>query len=95
MKDKRIHVERRYEGDYVVRLAHSERVRDVLPTQREAIAFELCEFSPESCLHVERPRENLTQPHPTKQGVKLNFIILAHLAVRCSLLMRTGMKQCR
>ena len=37
MKDKRIYVERRPEGDYAVRRANSERASDVLPTQRQAI----------------------------------------------------------
>ena len=37
MKDKRIYVERRDEGDYAVRRANSDRASDVLPTQRAAI----------------------------------------------------------
>lgn len=37
MKDKRICVERREEGDYAVRRASSERASDVLSTQRQAI----------------------------------------------------------
>ncbi|MDH2347978.1 MULTISPECIES: DUF2188 domain-containing protein [unclassified Bradyrhizobium] len=56
MKDKRIYIERRDEGDYAVRRANSERASDVLPTQREAIA-RAKELSPESRPHVERVRE--------------------------------------
>jgi Uncharacterized protein conserved in bacteria (DUF2188) len=37
MKDRRIYIERRPEGDYAVRRANSERASDVLPTQHEAI----------------------------------------------------------
>jgi len=37
MKDKRVYVERRPEGDYAVRRANSERASDVLRTQRDAI----------------------------------------------------------
>ena len=37
MKDQRIYVERRPEGDYAVRRANSDRASDVLPTQRDAI----------------------------------------------------------
>ena len=37
MKDKRIYIERRPEGDYAVRRANSERASDVLPTQHKAI----------------------------------------------------------
>ena len=37
MKDKRMYVERRPDGDYAVRRANSERASDVLPTQRQAI----------------------------------------------------------
>ena len=37
MKDRRMYVERRPEGDYAVRRANSERASDVLPTQHEAI----------------------------------------------------------
>ena len=54
MKDKRIYVERRSEGDYAVRRANSERASDVLPTQRDAI--ERAELSPGSRPHVERVR---------------------------------------
>jgi Uncharacterized protein conserved in bacteria (DUF2188) len=55
MKDKRIYVERRPEGDYAVRRAGSERASDVLPTQREAID-RARELSPDSRPHVERVR---------------------------------------
>jgi len=55
MKDKRIYVERRPEGDYAVRRANSERASDVLPTQREAID-RARELSPGSSPHVERVR---------------------------------------
>jgi len=56
MKDKRIYVERRDEGDYAVRRANSERASDVLPTQREAIE-RARELSPGSQPHVERVRQ--------------------------------------
>lgn len=56
MKDKRIYVERRDEGDYAVRRANSERASDVLPTQREAIE-RARELSPGSRPHVERVRQ--------------------------------------
>jgi uncharacterized protein YdaT len=55
MKDKRIYVERRDEGDYAVRRANSERASDVLPTQREAIE-RAKELNPHSRPHVERVR---------------------------------------
>ena len=55
MKDKRIYVERRDEGDYAVRRANSERASDVLPTQHEAIE-RARELSPRSRPHVERVR---------------------------------------
>jgi uncharacterized protein YdaT len=55
MKDKRMYVERRDEGDYAVRRANSDRASDVLPTQREAIE-RAKELSPGSRPHVERVR---------------------------------------
>lgn len=55
MKDKRIYVERRPEGDYAVRRPNSERASDVLPTQHEAIE-RARELSPGSRPHVERVR---------------------------------------
>ena len=55
MKDKRIYVERRPEGDYAVRRANSERASDVLPTQHDAIE-RARELSPGSSPHVERVR---------------------------------------
>ena len=55
MKDKRIYIERREQGDYAVRRANSERASDVLPTQREAIE-RARELSPDSHPHVERVR---------------------------------------
>lgn len=55
MKDNRIYVERRDEGDYAVRRANSERASDVLPTQHEAIE-RAKELSPGSQPHVERVR---------------------------------------
>ncbi|QPF88809.1 DUF2188 domain-containing protein [Bradyrhizobium commune] len=62
MKDKRIYVERRDEGDYAVRRANSERASDVLPTQREAIE-RAKELSPGSRPHVERVRNtNIGSP---------------------------------
>jgi uncharacterized protein YdaT len=55
MKDKRIYIERRDEGDYAVRRANSERASDILPTQRDAIE-RAKELSPGSRPHVERVR---------------------------------------
>ncbi len=55
MKDKRIYVERRPEGDYAVRRADSERASAVLSTQREAIE-RARELSPGSRPHIERVR---------------------------------------
>ncbi|WP_139484015.1 DUF2188 domain-containing protein [Bradyrhizobium ivorense] len=55
MKNKRIYIERREEGDYAVRRANSERASDVLPTQREAIE-RAQELSPGARPHVERVR---------------------------------------
>jgi hypothetical protein len=37
MKKDQLYVERRPQGDYAVRRPNSQRVSDVLPTQREAI----------------------------------------------------------
>lgn len=56
MKDKRIYVERREQGDYAVRRANSDRASDVRPTQREAIE-RAKELSPGSRPHVERVRQ--------------------------------------
>ena len=55
MKDKRIYIERRDEGDYAIRRANSERASDVRPTQYEAIE-RARELSPGSRPHVERVR---------------------------------------
>jgi hypothetical protein len=55
VKDKRIYVERRSEGDYAVRRANSDRASDVLPTQSKAIE-RARELSPSSRPHVERVR---------------------------------------
>ena len=55
MKDKRVYVEQRPEGDYAVRRAKSDRASDVLPTQREAIE-RAKELSPGTPPHVERVR---------------------------------------
>jgi hypothetical protein len=55
IKDKRIYVEQRPDGDYAVRRANSERASDVLPTQREAIE-RARELSPNTTPHVERVR---------------------------------------
>jgi uncharacterized protein YdaT len=55
LKDKRIYVERRPEGDYAVRRPNSERASDVFRTQREAIE-RARELSPGSHPHVERVR---------------------------------------
>lgn len=59
--EKRIYVERRAEGDYAVRRAHSERASDILPTQREAIE-RARELSPGSRPHVERVRKTNVSP---------------------------------
>lgn len=56
MKDKRIYVEQREEGDYAIRRANANRASDVLPTQREAIE-RARELSPGSRPHVERVRQ--------------------------------------
>ena len=55
MKDKRIYVERRDQGDYAVRRANSDRASDVLRTQHQAIE-RAKELSPGSRPHVERVR---------------------------------------
>jgi hypothetical protein len=55
MKDKRMYVERRPEGDYAVRRANSDRASDVLSKQRDAIE-RARELSPDSRPHVERVR---------------------------------------
>ena len=55
MKDKRIYVERRPQGDNAVRRPNSERASDVLPTQHQAID-RARELSPGSSPHVERVR---------------------------------------
>jgi hypothetical protein len=55
VKDKRIYVERRPEGDYAVRRANSDRASDVLPTQSKAIE-RARELSPGSQPHIERVR---------------------------------------
>jgi hypothetical protein len=55
MKDKRIYVEQRPDGDYAVRRANSERASDVLPTQRQVIE-RARELNPGSRPHVERVR---------------------------------------
>jgi hypothetical protein len=55
MKDKRMYVERRPEGDYAVRRANSDRASDVLPKQRDALE-RARELSPDSRPHVERVR---------------------------------------
>ena len=55
VKDKRIYVERRPEGDYAVRRANADRASDVLPTQRDAIE-RARELSPDCRPHVERVR---------------------------------------
>jgi Uncharacterized protein conserved in bacteria (DUF2188) len=56
MKDRRLYVERRPEGDYAVRRADSDRASAVEPTQGAAIkrAFEI---DPAAAVHVERVRE--------------------------------------
>ena len=64
MKDKRMYVERRAEGDYAVRRANSERASDVLRTQRDAIE-RARELSPNTTPHVERVR-NTTRGSPDK-----------------------------
>jgi hypothetical protein len=56
MKDKRLFVERRPEGDYAVRKPDSERASAVTPTQREAIE-KARELNPGTAPHVERVRD--------------------------------------
>lgn len=58
MKDRRIYVERRPQGDYAVRRARAERASDVLPTQSLAIA-RARELSPGTSPHVERVRHTV------------------------------------
>ena len=68
MKDKRIYVERRPEGDYAVRRANTERASDVLPTQRQAIE-RAHELSPDGRPHVERVRNtSVGSPDNWRQG---------------------------
>jgi hypothetical protein len=55
LKDKRIYVEKRPDGDFAVRRTNSERASDVRPTQREAIE-RARELSPGARPHVERVR---------------------------------------
>lgn len=55
MKDKRIYVEQRPEGDFAVRRAGSERASAVTPTQKEAIS-RARELEPGVSPHVERVR---------------------------------------
>jgi Uncharacterized protein conserved in bacteria (DUF2188) len=64
LKDKRIYVEKRPDGDFAVRRANSERASDVRPTQREAIE-RARELSPGTSPHVERVR-NTTGGSPDK-----------------------------
>jgi hypothetical protein len=64
LKDKRIYVEKRSEGDFAVRRANSERASDVRPTQREAIE-RARELNPGTSPHVERVR-NTTGGSPDK-----------------------------
>lgn len=55
MKDKRIYIEQRPEGDYAVRRGDAERASAVEPTQKEAIE-RAREIEPNSRPHVERVR---------------------------------------
>jgi hypothetical protein len=55
MKDKRIYIEQRPEGDYAVRRGDSERASAVEPTQRQAIE-RAREIEPNARPHVERVR---------------------------------------
>ncbi len=57
MKDKRLYVEQRDQGDYAVRRANSERASAVLPTQAKAIE-RARELSPGKSPHVERVRHS-------------------------------------
>jgi hypothetical protein len=56
MTDKRLFIERRDEGDYAVKKAHSDRASAVLPTQAEAIE-KAREINPGVAPHVERVRD--------------------------------------
>ena len=56
MSDKRIYVERRPEGDYVVRRPGAERVSAIEPTQQKAIE-RARELNPGVAPHVERVRD--------------------------------------
>jgi hypothetical protein len=68
MKDKRIYVERRPEGDYAVRRPNSDRASDVLPTQHEAID-RARQLSPGAAPHVERVRHtNRGSPDKWRKG---------------------------
>ena len=55
MKEKRIFVERRPEGDYAVRRANAERASAIENTQSKAIRTAR-KLEPEGSLHVERVR---------------------------------------
>jgi hypothetical protein len=56
MKNKKIYVERRPDGDYAVRRGGSERASAVEPTQKEAIE-RARELNPGVAPHVERVRD--------------------------------------
>jgi hypothetical protein len=64
LKDKRIYVEKRPDGDFAIRRANSQRASDVLPTQAKAIE-RARELSPGTSPHVERVR-NTTVGSPDK-----------------------------
>jgi hypothetical protein len=64
VKEDRLFVERRPEGDYAVRRPNSERASAVLPTQAEAIA-RARELNPHSKPLVERVRQT-SGGHPDK-----------------------------
>ena len=66
VKDKRIYVERRPEGDYAVRRANSNRASDVLHTQHQAIEWAR-ELSADSRPHVDRS-DTLRSARPTYGG---------------------------
>jgi len=55
MKNNKIYVERREQGDYAVRRADSLRASSVVPTQAEAIR-RAQEIAPGVGIHVERVR---------------------------------------
>ena len=62
MRDKRIYIERRDEGDYAVRRAGADRASDVKPTQKQAID-RAKELERNSTPHVERVRHtNVGKP---------------------------------